>query len=410
MTTAGDAGATARGFLTQRRLTLGGTVLVVAGLLVAFREVEFDRVVGEMAAADPWLLAAAAGVYAASWPLRGRRYGDVLATIGHPLETGFLTLAVFLSQTANLVLPARAGDAVRAYVLQARRDVDYPPGFASLAVERGFDLAAIAVLGTFATAWLVAGESTALTTLLAGDARPVVLGAAGVALATLFAGALTFGVANAELSVGIRLRTAVTGRPRLQRAVAVALDFAADIAVVARDPRAVAVVGGGSLLIWSLDVATAVLVLAALDSGLAVGPLLAVGTLAVSVGNLAKVLPLSQGGVGLYEAAFTGLVVALTPLGASLALAAAVVDHALKNAITLVGGGVAVAVLGIDPSTAARRGGDADAADTDATATAANAAATAARSGGDTEPTTEPTVTTNPRADGSGGETRGADD
>ena len=385
MTPSGETGADAGGLLTQRRLTVGGTLVVVAGLLFALRAVDVDRVVGEILRADPWLLAAAVAVYAASWPLRGRRYGDVLSTTGHPLGTRFLTLAVFLSQTANLVVPARGGDAVRAYVLRARRDVPYPAGFASLAVERGFDLAAIAVLGAAATAWLLVGESTALATLLAGDARPAVLGAAGVALATLAAGVLTLAVANAGLSVGDRLQTGVAGRPRLQRVVVAGLDFAGDIAVVARDPRAVAVVGGGSLLIWSLDVATAVLVLAALDSGLAVGPLLAVGTLAVSVGNLAKVLPLSQGGVGLYEAAFTGLVVALTPLGAGLALAAAIIDHALKNAVTLVGGGVAVAVLGIRPSTAARRG-----ADTDGDATAMPSSTTTDAAG-------------TPRADGSGG-------
>ena len=390
MTPSGETGADAGGLLTQRRLTVGGTVLVVAGLLFALRAVDVDRVVGEILRADPWLLAAAVAVYAASWPLRGRRYGDVLSTTGHPLGTDFLTLAVFLSQTANLVVPARGGDAVRAYVLNARRDVPYPAGFASLAVERGFDLASIAVLAAAATAWLVAGESTALATLLAGDARPVVLGATGVALATLLAGVLTLGVANAELSVNNRLRTAITGRPRIQQVVDAGLDFAGDIAVVARDPRAVAVIGGGSLLIWSLDVATAVLVLAALDSGLAAGPLLAVGTLAVSVGNLAKVLPLSQGGVGLYEAAFTALVVALTPIGASTALAAAVVDHALKNAVTLVGGSGAVAILGISPSTAARRGKTAP---TETTAVA-----------------TDSPVATDARTDGSGGETRKADD
>jgi len=227
--------------------------------------------------------------------------------------------------------------------------------------------------------WLVVGDATALATLAAGDTRTALLGAVGVAAVTLIAGVLTLTVANVELSVGSRLRSAVVERPRAQRAVAAVLDFAADIAVVARDPRAVAVIGGGSLLIWSLDVATAVLVLAALDSGLAVGPLLAVGTLAVSVGNLAKVLPLSQGGVGLYEAAFTALVVALTPIGASTALAAAVVDHALKNAVTLAGGGVAVAVFGISPSTAAQRGA---------------AAPTAAAA----------------RTDGSGDETTGEDD
>mgnify|MGYP002760281464 CR=1 FL=1 len=393
MTDAGDAETTDPGLLTQRRLTLVGTALIVAGLVFAFRSVDVDRVIGEILRADPWLLAAAVVVYAASWPLRGRRYGDVLATTSYPLGTGFLTLTVFLSQTANLVVPARGGDAVRAYVLRARRDVPYPAGFASLAVERGFDLAAIAVLGAAATVWLVAVDATALTTVVAGDAYAAVLGAAGVAAATLVAGILTLGVANVGVSIGDRLRAAVAGRPRLGRVVAAGLDFAGDIAVVARDPRAITVVGGGSLLIWSLDVATAVLVLIALDSGLAVGSLLAVGTLAVSVGNLAKVLPLSQGGVGLYEAAFTGLVVALTPLGAGLALAAALGDHALKNAVPLVCGGVAVAVFRIRPSTAAQRGADAD-----ADLTAMPSSATDSTAGGA------------PRTDGSGGGNPGSND
>ncbi|OYR74699.1 TIGR00374 family protein, partial [Halorubrum ezzemoulense] len=60
-------------------------------------------------------------------------------------------------------------------------------------------------------------------------------------------------------------------------------------------------------------------------------------------GNLAKVLPLSQGGIGLYEAAFTGIVVATTPIAPEVALAAAVLDHALKNGVTLAGGAAAAA-------------------------------------------------------------------
>jgi uncharacterized membrane protein YbhN (UPF0104 family) len=57
------------------------------------------------------------------------------------------------------------------------------------------------------------------------------------------------------------------------------------------------------------------------------------------------VLPLSQGGIGLYEAAFTGIVVAATPIPAEVALAAAALDHALKNAVTLAGGGVVAAAF-----------------------------------------------------------------
>jgi hypothetical protein len=68
---------------------------------------------------------------------------------------------------------------------------------------------------------------------------------------------------------------------------------------------------------------------------------------AVSVGNLAKVLPLSPGGIGLYEGAFSLLVVALTPLGFSVALGAAIVDHAVKNVVTIVGGVVSMLYLNV---------------------------------------------------------------
>jgi len=73
---------------------------------------------------------------------------------------------------------------------------------------------------------------------------------------------------------------------------------------------------------------------------------------AVSVGNLAKVLPLSPGGVGLYEGAFTLLVVGLTPLGAELALGAAVLDHAVKNIVTVIGGYASMLGLNVSLTTA----------------------------------------------------------
>ncbi|OLZ39955.1 hypothetical protein A6E15_02700 [Natrinema saccharevitans] len=340
--------------LTRGRLTIAGTVLVVVGLFVALRDVDVGTVLAEISSADPRLLGAAVVVYAVSWPLRGRRYGDVLAAMGRRAGTAFCTAAVFVSQTANLAIPARAGDAARAYVMETRRDVPYTAGFASLAVERVFDLATIAALAGLATAWLaVTGAAGPLEIAAeAGGARTALAAAAAVSTATVGVGFVVVTAARADHGLGARLRARAAGRPRLERALAAALGFAGDVQVVARQPATVARIGAGSLLIWALDVLTAVLVLGALGSGLALGPLLAVGTLAVSVGNLAKVLPLSQGGVGLYEAAFTALVVALTPVGAGTALAAAIVDHALKNGVTLVGGAGAVAALGLSVSDA----------------------------------------------------------
>jgi len=352
-----------RALVTRRRLAVVGTLAVFAGLAVGFRDVDIASVLTTISRADPWLLAAAVVLYTLSWPLRGKRYGDVLSTTGHPLGTRFLTLAVFISQTANLVAPARAGDAVRAYVLNARREVPYPAGFASLAVERVFDLAAIAVLGAIGTLWLTVSGTGPLELIAEVDgARTALAAAGGVTASVLAVGMSTLVVVRSRLRPGAMAGWVVDRLPRLRKPVAALASFAGDIAVVARNPRALAVIGAGSLLVWLLDVGTAILVLAALDSGLALGPLLAVGTLAVSVGNLAKVLPLSQGGIGLYEAAFTALVVALTPIGASTALAAAIVDHALKNGVTLLGGAGAIALLGVSPTEAAQQGTAAEAA------------------------------------------------
>ncbi|MFA9417685.1 YbhN family protein [Natrinema sp. HArc-T2] len=353
----GASGSDSRGItnvLTRRRLTIAGTALVVLGLLVTLRELDVSTVAAEIASADPRLLGAAIAVYVVSWPLRGRRYSDVLAAMDHRSGTVVATTAVFVSQTANLAIPARAGDAVRAYVMNRQRAVPYAAGFASLTVERLFDLSTIAAIAVLAAAWLAIGGETGPLELVAeaDGARTALLAAAAVSTATVGVGAVVVTSARADHGLGAWLRVQGREWPWLEGVLEAAVQFAGDVQVVARQPRALATIGAGSLLVWSLDVLTAILVLAALGNELAFGTLLSVGTLAVSVGNLAKVLPLSQGGVGLYEAAFTALVVGLTPVGASVALAAAIVDHALKNGVTLLGGVGAGAWLGLSLSDA----------------------------------------------------------
>ncbi|TKX73088.1 flippase-like domain-containing protein [Halorubrum sp. GN11_10-6_MGM] len=331
--------------LPRGSLAVAGTLLVLAvGGAVLVRTLDIEGVVSAAVTADPALLGAALAVYLASWPVRGRRYGDVLAPMGHRCRTAFLTAAVFASQTANLIVPARAGDGVRAYLLHDRREVPYPTGVASLAVERAFDLVALGVLGGAALAVLLVDGRTVVPTGFdrAGAA------AAGIAVAAALGSALTVAVARSDRRVGPTLRERAADS-RLSGAVDAAVRFGAAVRVVAADAGALVRVSLASGVVWGADVVTAVLVLAALVGGfggsVAPATLLVVGTLAVSAGNLAKVLPLSQGGIGLYEAAFTGIVVAATPIPAETALAAAALDHALKNAVTLAGGGLVAAAF-----------------------------------------------------------------
>jgi len=346
--------------LTPGVTVAAGVLLSVVALLTLFVSLDPSRVVAAVARADPGLVAAAGLVYLGSWPIRGVRYRDILAELGYHEDFGFLTGAVFVSQTGNLVFPARAGDAIRAYVLNARRGVPYGSGVASLVTERVFDLLTITALaGTVLLGLAGTGDLGDLAAAVAGAdraRRTAVVAAVGTAVLALGAVAAIVASGRSERSILGDLGRRFAAGSRAARLVDWLEGVLGDLQRGAGSRGVLVRVGASSLLIWSLDVLTAVLVMAALGVGVGLVALLAVGFCAVSVGNLAKVLPLSPGGIGLYEAAFTLIVVGLTPIAAPLAFSAAVVDHALKNVVTGVGGGASMLSLNVSLTAAASEG------------------------------------------------------
>ena len=355
-----------------RRVSIGaGVVLTVVAVALMGQYLPLGEVLEQMSAADPGLVAAAALVYVLSWPLRGARYRDILEELGYTESANFLTGAIFISQTGNLVFPARAGDAVRAYVVKARRSIPYPTGFASLAVERVFDLLTITMLaGVVLMGLALTGATAGLESVLVGS--PTAGGGVGDSGQTALYVAGGVGLA-AILAVGVIVASARSERNYVRGAVSrlsndsyadyvagVVERFTGDVQTVASDRAAFVRVGATSLVIWSLDVVTAILVLAAFPAvSLPLPTLVAVCFFAVSVGNLAKVLPLSPGGIGLYEGAFTLLVVGLTPVSGAVALGAAILDHAVKNVVTLIGGVASMLLLNVSLTTAVEESTDA---------------------------------------------------
>ena len=353
-----------------RRVSVGAGVLLTAfALALMTLYLDPQAVLRELESADRGLVALSALVYLLSWPLRGARYRDILSELGYRERLGFLTGAVFISQTGNLVFPARAGDAVRAYVVKARRSIPYPTGFASLAVERVFDLLTITVLGatvllgfvaTGATDQVIAAVSEGVPGVDPRSAQVALTVAAGVSAAAVVALAAIVASARRDGNLIRRSIVRVSTDSYADYVAGVVERFVADVQTVAADRDAFIRVGASSLAIWGLDVVTAILVLAAFDVTLALPTLVAVGFFAVSVGNLAKVLPLSPGGIGLYEAAFTLLVAGLTPVAGPTAFGAAILDHAVKNLVTVVGGVVSMLALNVSLTTAVEETGEAD--------------------------------------------------
>ncbi|MBP2251525.1 uncharacterized membrane protein YbhN (UPF0104 family) [Halarchaeum solikamskense] len=363
-------------YVTRRTGALAGIVLTLVALGLMLFYLDPSSVLAAMADADPAIVALGAVVYALSWPLRGLRYRDILSELGYREDVWFLTGAVFVSQTGNLVFPMRGGDFIRAYVVKARRRVPYTSGFASLAVERVFDLLTITLLAGSVLLGLAAfapEQVAAIAGAVSGDALGADQRSAETALAVAgLVGALAVAavvaiVASARMDGGYarRLIEWASDDGYVELVAGVVESFVADVQTVAADGPAFARVGATSVLVWGIDVVTALCVLLAFGVDLPLSTLLATGFFAVSVGNLAKVLPLSPGGIGLYEGAFTLLVVALTPIGAPAALAVALVDHAVKNAVTVVGGVVSMLTLNVS-LTEAVEGPGADAMETEA--------------------------------------------
>ena len=342
--------------LSRRVGMVAGAGLAILALVLMTQYIDFGAVLSEMGEADPVLVAAGVFVYLLSWPLRGLRYRDILSELGFRERVSFLMGAVFISQTGNLVFPARAGDLIRAYVVKARRDIPYPSGFASLAAERVFDLLTIATMaGVVLIGYTVTGQTAELARTVVGAegaGRVAVAVAVAVSLAAIGAVGVIALSARSDRDLVTAFVHRLSTDSYADFVAGVIGRFVGDLQTVAGTREGFARVGVTSVLIWTLDVVTALFVLAAFDPGLPAVELVAVSFFAVSVGNLAKVLPLSPGGVGLYEGAFTLLVVALTPLGPELALGAAVLDHAVKNIVTVIGGYASMLGLNVSLTTA----------------------------------------------------------
>ena len=125
--------------------------------------------------------------------------------------------------------------------------------------------------------------------------------------------------------------------------------FLHQMSVVAVRPGSFLAVTASSLLIWGIDIFTCLLVLKAFPiAGVDVSStyMISLIFLAVALGNIAKTFPITPGAIGTYEVALTA-VFALGGIEPKIGFTVAVLDHIIKNSITLIGGGFALSGLGL---------------------------------------------------------------
>lgn len=300
-------------------------------------------VLGNIRQVSTGTLALAALVYCISWPLRGIRFQQILNRLGNHYGLGFLTGSIFISQSANVILPARIGDLSRMYILKKSKDLAFTTSLSSLTVERVFDIIAITFIAVFASSGVTSMfEPTPWMTSL--------IKLSGAAVFLFFTGlfVLSYRESRSKKKSKEKVYVSYSGEP-LTKIKDFASTFIRQMSIVAVRPEAFIAVVASSLLIWGLDIFTCFLVLKAFPiSGVDMSSPFTVSLvfLAVALGNIAKTFPITPGAIGTYEVALTA-VFGLGGIRPELGFTVAVLDHIIKNSITLLGGGLALSELGL---------------------------------------------------------------
>lgn len=124
-----------------------GIALSAVLLYLAFKDIEFAKVVANVRKANVGLLALSAVTATFIFPLRARRWRPILDPVAPDLPFDVLWRPTAIGMMINNVVPARAGEIARAYALSRfAPKVPFPAAFASLAVDRLFDAVVLLML------------------------------------------------------------------------------------------------------------------------------------------------------------------------------------------------------------------------------------------------------------------------
>jgi glycosyltransferase 2 family protein len=293
-----------------------GLVLSVALLWYAFRGIDAREILGELRAADPWLLALAGILVTVPFVFRAIRWGWLLRPL-YP-ETRFRPrfASTCIGFMANNLLPARVGEFARAYSLTRLEPVRLSGSFGSLVLERMFD--AIMVIGLLLVALAWPGFPD-----VSGRHFGRIAASLGALLALGFA-LLLFLVTRPERALRIlEAVAAVILPPRIRRRVVDAVHAFLAGAAAIRDWRLVLHALAWSAAVWlTAGLATLVAFRAfGIDA-----PFIAAVFLQ-SIIALAVSLPSAPGFFGIYQAAARVGLVDVWGVAASPAMAFAVGFH-----------------------------------------------------------------------------------
>jgi len=296
-------------------------VLIAVGILIFMLSRVWDEITDALENVDPiWplILVIACVICIIAWFLRGCRYKVILKRLETSVSIPFSTACIFVSQTANIVVPARLGDFVRMFILKHEKQTTYTSGFTSLVAERVYDILTIAVLGLIAIPFLIPLIPAQYSWCIWVIMGVIIMGAIGILFLILMRNASTKNILFAKI-----------------------LEIFAQFRQVSSSPRTFLHLAGVSIIIWLMDILICWLVGLMFNQNINIFLVL----FAVVIGNLVKAIPITPGGIGTYEGAML-IVFSFGGIPANIATLIPIIDHLIKNLITITGGIISLIVFG----------------------------------------------------------------
>jgi hypothetical protein len=288
--------------------------LLAAGIIAYMLYTVWGSLLTALQRALPAYLLVAVLICITSWWLRGWRYHFILGGLNYPVSVAKSTACVCISQTANLIVPARLGDFVRAFILKHEYQTTYSEGVSSIVVERIFDIVIVAFLGALSLFFVLNVPAWFYTIIVIP-----LLGGIVFFVFLLFIGKLT----------------------SRNRYIAIIYTLLDEIRRASLSVKAIVVLSATSIVIWLLDSMVTLAIVLMFQDQIP----FAVVVLAVVIGNLVKAVPLTPGGIGTYELSLA-ITFELAGVAPAVATLIAVIDHLVKNLVTLGGGIISIYYLG----------------------------------------------------------------
>jgi len=282
------------------------SVLLAIALLAVMLVRVWDELLVTLSYLEPIFILAAIGVSLLSWIIRGWRYQQILLYLDIRVRYIFATACIFFSQTVNLIVPARLGDFIRIIIIRHEYDATVSKCLSSVIIERLFDIITVAVLGLFSLLFVLNVPEWFIPLIII----PLIL---CVAFAVFLLVAGTLPAKNPVFQFLIRMFNEVKEASLTKKSV-----FFLSVS---------------SFVMWGLEAAVCMCIALMFQEEI---PFMVV-VLAIVIGNLVKAIPLTPGGIGTYELA-VALTLELAGTAPAVAFLIAVIDHLIKNGITLFGG------------------------------------------------------------------------